>query len=95
MPRPTVVILCPKEFKFTDHAASVERPFLADVAEVETVWVDFNAPFPAAAAAADALILWHGPQLDAAVVARIRVCRAMIHNGVGFDSCDTAAAAKA
>ena len=32
MSRPAVVILCPKEFKFTDHEASVERPFLADVA---------------------------------------------------------------
>lgn len=95
MPRPTVVILCPKEFKFTDHAASVERPFLADVADVETVWVDFNAPFPDVAAAADALILWHGPQLDAAVVARMPRCRAIIRNGVGFDTVDTAAAAKA
>ncbi len=95
MPRPTVVILCPKEFKFTDHAASVERPFLADVADVETVWVDFNAPFPDVAAAADALILWHGPQLDAAVVARMPRCRAIIRNGVGFDTVDTAAAARA
>ena len=29
--RPLVAILCPKEFKFTDHAASVETPLLADV----------------------------------------------------------------
>ena len=36
MKKPSVVILCPKEFKFTDHEASVESPFLADVATVST-----------------------------------------------------------
>jgi hypothetical protein len=30
MSRPSVVILCPREFKFTDHEATIERPFLAD-----------------------------------------------------------------
>jgi len=95
MPRPAVVILCPREFKFTDHEASVEQPFLVDVADLKTVWVDFNAPFPAEAAAAHALILWHGPLVTADVVARMPHCRAIIRNGVGFDTVDTAAAAKA
>jgi phosphoglycerate dehydrogenase-like enzyme len=93
--RPNVVILCPKEFKFTDHEASVERPFLADVAEVKTVWLDFNASFPAEVRDADALILWHGPLVDATVIAQMKKCRAIIRNGVGFDSVDIAAAAKA
>lgn len=94
-PRPSVVILCPKEFKFTDHEASVERPFLADVADVRTVWLDFNAPFPPEVLGAHALILWHGPLVTAEVVAKMKVCRAIIRNGVGFDSVDTAAAAAA
>lgn len=93
--RPTVVILCPKEFKFTDHEASVERPFLADVAELQTVWLDFNAPFPTAVLDAHALILWHGPLVTAEIVARMKNCRVIVRNGVGFDSVDTAAAAKA
>src|ERR1041384_3234379 len=58
MNRPTVVILCPKEFRFTDHEASVERPFLDDVADVATVWLDFNAPLPEQVLDAHALILW-------------------------------------
>lgn len=95
MPRPTVVILCPNEFKFTDHEASVERPFLSDVADVSTVWVGFNAPFPEAAAAAQALILWHGPLVTAEVIARMPNCRVIIRNGVGFDTVDIAAAAAA
>ncbi|MEI6463821.1 MAG: C-terminal binding protein [Verrucomicrobiota bacterium] len=95
MSRPAVVILCPKEFKFTDHEASVERPFLADVADLKTVWVDFDAPFPAAAAAAHALILWHGPLVTAEIIGRMPHCRAIIRNGVGFDTVDIAAAAQA
>jgi phosphoglycerate dehydrogenase-like enzyme len=94
-PRPTVVILCPNEFKFTDHEASVEKPLLGDAADVKTVWVGFNAPFPDEAAAADALILWHGPLVTADVLARMKNCRAIIRNGVGFDTVDIAAAAKA
>lgn len=95
MSHPNVVILCPKEFKFTDHEASVERPFLADVARVQTVWLDFNAPFPPEVIDADALILWHGPLLTAELIARMKKCRAIIRNGVGFDSVDIAAAAAA
>jgi phosphoglycerate dehydrogenase-like enzyme len=95
MKRPRVVILCPKEFKFTDHEATVERPLLADVAELKTVWLDFNAPFPDEVLDADALILWHGPLVDAGVIARMKRCRAIIRNGVGFDSVDIKAAAAA
>ncbi len=95
MNRPLVVILCPKEFQFTDHGATVETPFLADVADLKTVWLDFNAPFPADVLDAHALILWHGPLVSADLIARMKNCRAIIRNGVGFDSVDIAAAAKA
>ncbi len=95
MPRPTVVILCPKEFRFTDHEATVEQPFLRDVADVSTVWLDFNAPFPDAVIDAQALILWHGPLVTSEIVARMKNCRAIIRNGVGFDSVDIKAAASA
>lgn len=93
--RPTVVILCPKEFKFTDNDASVEQPFLRDVADLSTVWLDFNAPIPAVVLNAHALILWHGPLITAEIIARMPHCRAIIRNGVGFDTVDIAAAAKA
>ena len=95
MSRPSVVILCPKEFKFTDHHATVERPFLEDVADLTTVWLDYNAPFPNEVLEAHALILWHGPLVTEAVVGRLKNCRAIIRNGVGFDSVDIAAAAQA
>jgi hypothetical protein len=60
MSRPSVVILCPREFKFTDHDAAIERPFLADVAALRTVGLDF-----------DAIIPWHRPRVDAGTSARL------------------------
>ena len=95
MNQPLVVIVCPKEFRFTDATASVETPFLADVAELRTAWLEFNAPIPAEVLGAHAIILWHGPQIDAAVIARLKNCRVIIRNGVGFDTVDIAAAAQA
>jgi len=93
--KPLVVILCPREFRFTDATATVETPFLADIADLRTVLLDFNAPIPAEILAARALILWHGPRVDAALIARLPACRAIIRNGVGFDTVDIAAAALA
>lgn len=93
--RPNVVILCPQEFKFTDHEASVEQPFLREVANLKTVLLDFNAPIPDEVIDAHALILWHGPLIDAAIISRMKNCRAIIRNGVGFDTVDIAAAAQA
>jgi phosphoglycerate dehydrogenase-like enzyme len=95
MSRPAVVILCPHEFKFTDQEATVERPFLGEVADLKTVWLDFGAPIPDEVLEAHALILWHGPLVTAATIARMKNCRAIIRNGVGFDTVDIAAAAKA
>ncbi|MEO6005205.1 MAG: C-terminal binding protein [Opitutus sp.] len=93
--RPQVVIVCPQEFAFTDAAASVERPLLDDVADVNTVRLGFNAPLPSTVVDADALILWHGPLITEKEIARMPNCRAIIRNGVGFDSVNIAAAAAA
>ena len=95
MTKPIVVIVCPKEFRFTDTAATVETPFLTDVADLRTVWLDFNAPIPEEVLAARAIILWHGPKLESPILARMKHCRAIIRNGVGFDTVDIAAAAQA
>lgn len=93
MPLPLVAILCPKEFTFSDPAATVERGVLEGTAEVRTIPLDFNDPLPAEALAADVLLLWHNIPVDAAVIARLKNCRALIRNGTGYDSVDTAAAA--
>lgn len=94
MPLPLVVILCPKEFTFSDPAATVERGVLDGSAEVRTITMDFNDPLPEAAFAADALLLWHNIPVGADVMPRLqKKCRALIRNGVGYDSVDSQAAA--
>ena len=90
---PLVVILCPREFTFSDPAATVERGVLDGTAEVRTLALDFNEPLPPAALAADVLLLWHNIPVTAPVIAQLKNCRALIRNGVGYDSVDTAAAA--
>jgi phosphoglycerate dehydrogenase-like enzyme len=93
MSQPLVAILCPREFKFADAEASVERGVLDGIAEVRTLTLDLNGQIPPEALEADILILWHGPLFDAALIGRLKRCRAIIRNGVGYDSVDTAAAA--
>jgi phosphoglycerate dehydrogenase-like enzyme len=93
MPLPLVVILCPKEFTFSDPAAAVERGILDGAAEVRTLAMDFNAPLPAEAFDADVLLLWHNIPITAEIIGRLKRCRALIRNGVGYDSVDTKAAA--
>jgi len=90
---PHVVILCPKEFTFSDPAATVERGVLDGTAGVRTIALDFHDPLPAEALAADVLLLWHNIPVDAAVIAQLKHCRALIRNGTGYDSVDLAAAA--
>ncbi len=94
MSRYRVAIVCPREFDFTDAEASVERPILRDVAEVETVWLGFRDPLPEAVLDADAIILWHGLRVDRLTMAGFRQCRAIIRNGVGYDTVDLDAAAE-
>jgi phosphoglycerate dehydrogenase-like enzyme len=93
MTLPLVAILCPKEFTFSDPAATVERGVLDGTADVRTLELDFNDPLPAEALGADVLLLWHNIPVNAAVIARLKNCRALIRNGTGYDSVDTAAAA--
>lgn len=91
---PLVAIVCPVEFKFSDPEARLEKEVLAGVAEVRTVRVGLNAPMPPEVNDAQAIILWHGPRVDAGVIDTLHSCRAIIRNGVGFDTVDTAAAAR-
>jgi phosphoglycerate dehydrogenase-like enzyme len=93
MPLPLVVILCPKEYRFSDPAATIERGVLDGAAELRTLTLDLHGQIPAEALEADALILWHGPLVTAEVIARLKRCRAIIRNGVGYDSVDIKAAA--
>jgi len=94
-PRPPLVaILCPREFAFSEDAALIETAELAGVAEVRTFRLDFDAEIPSEVLGAEAVILWHNIPCTEAAIASLSRCRALIRNGVGYDSVDTAAAAR-
>lgn len=76
-----------------DPASSVECGVIGDAAEVRRYLCDSDADFDDEIHGADALIVWHNAPITAAGLPRLRNCRAIIRNGVGFDSVDVAAAA--
>lgn len=92
MSYPLVSIICPHESDFTDTEASVERPILDGVAQVETVCIGNHDPLPESIHDSQAIILWHGPRLGREAIGSLPNCRAIIRNGVGFDTVDLAAA---
>jgi phosphoglycerate dehydrogenase-like enzyme len=77
-----------------DPEATVERAVIGDEAIVETFYCNSDEDFNDVICNSDALIVWHNCPITARGIERLRQCRAIIRNGVGFDSVDLAAAAR-
>ncbi len=75
-----------------EPACSVERSVIGEAAEVRRFLCHSDADFNEEIFGARALIVWHNTPVTAAGLAQLRNCRAIIRNGVGFDSIDIAAA---
>ena len=71
---------------------SAERAVIGDAAEVRRYLCSSDADFTEEICGADALIVWHNTPIGAEGIGRLRNCRALIRNGVGFDSVDVEAA---
>ena len=70
----------------------MERAVIGQAAEVRRFLCHSDAEFTDEVCGARALIVWHNTPVRAAGLARLRNCRAIVRNGVGFDSVDIAAA---
>ncbi len=77
-----------------DAESSVEKNLVAGAAEVSRHLCDSDADFDEEICAADALIVWHNAPLSAEGLARLKNCRVIVRNGVGYDSVDVVAAAR-
>lgn len=75
-----------------DAESSIEREVLAGRAEVRRYLCETDADLPADIGGSKAIIVWHNMPLTAAGIDRLKHCRAIIRNGVGYDSVDIAAA---
>ena len=75
-----------------DPESAAERAVIGDDADVRRFLCSGDEDFTDEICGARALIVWHNTPVTAAGIARLRNCRALIRNGVGFDSVDIAAA---
>ncbi len=92
--KPLVAIIDWKTSPQGDPDSSVERSVIGGAAALQRHLCESDADFDEAICEADALIVWHNAPIGAEGLARLRRCRAIIRNGVGYDSVDIAAAAR-
>lgn len=75
-----------------DEESLIERSVVGDEAEVRRYLCESDADFTDEICSASALIVWHNAPIGASGMARLNQCRALVRNGVGFDSIDILAA---
>ena len=91
-PKPLVAIIDWAASPLGDPASAVEKSTIGEAAEVRRFLCASEADFTDEICEARALIVWHNTPIGAPGMARLKNCRALIRNGVGFDSVDIAAA---
>ena len=92
--KPRVAIIDWSKQPIGDPAATIERAVIGDTAEVRTYLCNDDSDFTGEILESSVLIVWHNIPITAAGIRRLKVCRAIIRNGVGFDSVDVAAASE-
>jgi phosphoglycerate dehydrogenase-like enzyme len=75
-----------------DPDSTIERRIIGEHAELRRFLCETDADLTDEICESDAIIIWHNMPLTAKGIARLKNCRAIIRNGVGFDSVDIAAA---
>jgi phosphoglycerate dehydrogenase-like enzyme len=93
-PKPLIGIIDWAKSPLAEPESTVERAVIGDAADVRRFLCSGDADFTDEICGANALIVWHNTPIGAAGLGRLRNCRALIRNGVGFDSVDIAAARK-
>jgi lactate dehydrogenase-like 2-hydroxyacid dehydrogenase len=90
--KPLIGIIDWAKSPLAEPESETERTVIGAVAEVRRFLCNSDADFTDEACRARALIVWHNTPITAAGIARLQDCRAIIRNGVGYDSVDLEAA---
>jgi phosphoglycerate dehydrogenase-like enzyme len=90
--KPRITIIDWALSPLTDGLATVEREIIGDDAEVLCRLCTDDKDFDTAVLESQALIVWHNTPVTRTGIARLKECRVIIRNGVGYDSVDVAAA---
>jgi phosphoglycerate dehydrogenase-like enzyme len=91
-PKPLVAIIDWATSTQGDSESTIERGVIGDAAEVRRYLCSSDADFNGEICEANAIIVWHNTPITATGIGRLKNCRALIRNGVGFDSVDIEAA---
>ena len=86
--QPLVAVIDWAQQPLGDLACSLEVEILGKVARVRRFLCASDADFQGEILDAKALIIWHNIPVTAAGIRRLHQCRALIRNGVGYDSVD-------
>src|SRR5438552_1862271 len=92
--RPRVAIIDWSKQPAGEPSAAIERAVIGDAAEVRTYLCESDADFNEEILESSVLISWHNIPITGAGIRRLKRCKAIIRNGVGFDSVDVEAAAQ-
>lgn len=92
--KPLIAIVDWKSSPLSEYEALVEKDVIGDAARVETFYAEMDGILPDEVFEAEAILLWHNIPVRAETLERLKKCRAIIRNGVGFDSVDIKAARK-
>ena len=84
--QPLIVIIDWKSSPLSEPEALVEKRVVGDAARVETYLADMDGILPDPVYQADAILLWHNIPIREATLKKLTRCRAIVRNGVGFDS---------
>ena len=90
--KPMVAVIDWVQQPLGDANCSIEAEIIGDAAEVRRFVCDSDADFTGDILEATALIIWHNIPVTRSGITRLRRCRAIIRNGVGYDSVDVNAA---
>jgi len=90
--KPVIGIIDWATAPLSEPGSLIEREVIGDAADVRYFLCRSDADFTDEICGVDALIVWHNTPVTATGIARLRHCRAIIRNGVGFDSVDGRAA---
>lgn len=93
--KPLVALIDWAQSPLSDSHLSIERSVIGDAAEVRRYLCHSDAEFTDEICGAQALIVWHNTPITSAGIGRLTNCRAIIRNGVGYDSVDIEASREA
>ena len=92
MSQPHIAIIDWRTAPQGDAESAIEKAIIGSAAKVTRHLCDTDADLDEKIASANAIIIWHNMPLTEIGISKLNNCRAIIRNGVGFDSVNIAAA---